>query len=137
MNNRLGRWVTRLVTCSTPPWTQPSAPRFLLFCYFFLLNLLCMFHMEKQIKIDQICFKDCDRLKKHKFAKDCKNRGGLYKCCIRRDKAFCHECRYLVWIKWKQISITCKGSAVHYPFVRIHPHTTGPMETQTVFLTTG
>ena len=41
-----------------------------------------------------ICAKDCDRLKKHKFAKDCKNRGGLYKCCIRRDAAFCHECRY-------------------------------------------
>ena len=45
-----------------------------------------------------ICAKDCDRLKKHKFAKDCKNRGGLYKCCIRRDKAFCHECRYPVQI---------------------------------------
>ena len=48
--------------------------------------------------IDQIFVKDCDRLKKHKFAKDCKNRGGLYKCCIRRDKAFCHECRYQVQI---------------------------------------
>ena len=42
-----------------------------------------------------VCAKDCDRLKKHKFAKDCKDRGGLYKCCIRRDAAFCHECRYI------------------------------------------
>ena len=41
-----------------------------------------------------ICAKDCERLEKHKFAKDCKHRGGLYKCCIRRDAAFCHECRY-------------------------------------------
>ena len=43
-----------------------------------------------------ICAKDCDRLTKHKFAKDCEVKGGLYKCCIRRDKAFCHECRYRV-----------------------------------------
>ena len=42
-----------------------------------------------------VCAKDCDRLKKHKFAKDCKDRGGLYKCCIRRGAAFCHECRYI------------------------------------------
>ena len=41
-----------------------------------------------------VCAKDCERLKKHKFAKDCKDRGGLYRCCIRRDAAFCHECRY-------------------------------------------
>ena len=41
-----------------------------------------------------ICAKDCDRLEKHKFAKECRAKGGFYKCCIRRDKAFCHECRY-------------------------------------------
>ena len=41
-----------------------------------------------------ICAKDCDRLARHKFAKECQARGGLYKCCIRRDKAFCHECRF-------------------------------------------
>ena len=41
-----------------------------------------------------ICAKDCERLETHKFAQDCKHRGGLYKCCIRRDAAFCHECRY-------------------------------------------
>jgi hypothetical protein len=33
-------------------------------------------------------------MEKHKFAKDCKKVGGLFKCCIRRDAAFCHECRY-------------------------------------------
>ena len=48
-----------------------------------------------------VCAKDCDRLKKEDFAKQCNNRGGLYKCCIRRDTAFCHECRYLISIKQK------------------------------------
>ena len=41
-----------------------------------------------------ICAKDCEGLKKQKFATECKDNGGLYKCCIRRDAAFCHECRY-------------------------------------------
>ena len=50
-----------------------------------------------------VCAKDCDRLKKQDFATTCKAKGGLYKCCIRRDKAFCHECRYLVWIKWQNV----------------------------------
>ena len=45
-----------------------------------------------------VCAKDCDRLKKEDFATNCGDEGGLYKCCIRRDKAFCHECRYLLWI---------------------------------------
>ena len=64
-----------------------------------------------------VCAKDCDSLKKQDFATTCKAKGGLYKCCIRRDKAFCHECRYLVWTykMAKCKSITCKGSAVHYP----------------------
>ena len=42
-----------------------------------------------------ICAKDCERLKEHKFGKDCKKKGGFFKCCIRRDKAFCNECRYI------------------------------------------
>ena len=42
------------------------------------------------------CAKDCDRLKKQDFATKCRDKGGLFKCCIRRDAAFCHECRYLV-----------------------------------------
>ena len=50
-----------------------------------------------------VCAKDCDRLKKEDFATNCGDEGGLYKCCIRRDKAFCHECRYLVWIKWQNV----------------------------------
>ena len=41
-----------------------------------------------------ICAKDCEFLKKQKFARECKDKGGLYKCCIRRDDAKCHECRY-------------------------------------------
>ena len=41
-----------------------------------------------------ICAKDCERLEKQMFATDCKVKGGLYKCCIRRDAAACHECRY-------------------------------------------
>ena len=59
-----------------------------------------------------ICAKDCNRLKKHKFAKDCKNKGGLYKCCIRRDKAFCHECRY--WYRYQVSGIRYQVSVVRY-----------------------
>ena len=41
------------------------------------------------------CYKDCKKLKKSKFAKDCKKKSkGVFKCCIRRDKEFCHECRF-------------------------------------------
>ena len=62
-----------------------------------------------------ICAKDCNRLKKHKFAKDCKNKGGLYKCCIRRDKAFCHECRYryqVSGIRYQVSGISCQVSSL-------------------------
>ena len=40
------------------------------------------------------CAKDCKKLKKEKFAKECEAKGGLFKCCIRRDKRFCHNCRF-------------------------------------------
>ena len=40
------------------------------------------------------CAKDCEEQKKSKFAKDCRKKEGLFKCCIRRDKVFCHECRF-------------------------------------------
>ena len=42
----------------------------------------------------QIYFKFGQKLEKSKFAKSCTAKGGLYKCCIRRDKEFCHECRF-------------------------------------------
>ena len=42
------------------------------------------------------CAKDCDLLRKQDFAKNCKQTGGLYKCCIRRDALLCHECGYLI-----------------------------------------
>ena len=82
-----------------------------------------------------VCAKDCDRLKKHKFAKDCKDRGGLYKCCIRRDAAFCHECRY-IGFRSDQVLVkkfTCLGSVVPYPCAHIHFHLDPPK----LFLTTG
>lgn len=40
------------------------------------------------------CQQDCLELEKSDFAEDCKKKNGLFKCCIRRDKAFCHECRF-------------------------------------------
>ena len=55
------------------------------------------------------CHMDCKEREKSDFAKDCKTKGGLFKCCIRlccyfltlsktrcfrRDKEYCHECRY-------------------------------------------
>ena len=51
-------------------------------------------HILKNSLDASICAKDCERLENQKFAKNCKKAGGLFKCCIRRDAAFCHECRY-------------------------------------------
>ena len=77
-----------------------------------------------------VCAKDCDRLKKHYFAQECKAKGGLYKCCIRRDKAFCHECRYLIWIKRENNfqhhlqRFCCTLSLCTYPSSRKEPNGT-------------
>ena len=61
-----------------------------------------------------VCAKDCDRLKKQDFATKCRDKGGLYKCCIRRDTAFCHECRYLISMKRNKLAKlgrhACRGS---------------------------
>ena len=67
-------------------------------------------------KIDEYdvskCHKDCKKQEKSKFAKKCKKDGGLYKCCIRRDKAFCHECRYCC-----SLSVcTMKDGITYYKF---------------------
>jgi len=40
------------------------------------------------------CAEDCDRFKTSYLAKECEKRNGVFKCCIRRDKANCHECRF-------------------------------------------
>ena len=40
------------------------------------------------------CADDCKEQEKSEFAKNCMEGGGLFKCCIRRDKRFCHECRF-------------------------------------------
>ena len=40
------------------------------------------------------CADDCKRMEEEKFAKNCTDTGGLFKCCIRRDKMGCHECRF-------------------------------------------
>jgi len=41
-----------------------------------------------------ICHADCQEFEKSELADQCKQKGGLFKCCIRRDKAFCDECRF-------------------------------------------
>ncbi|XP_023335739.1 uncharacterized protein LOC111707000 isoform X2 [Eurytemora carolleeae] len=41
-----------------------------------------------------ICQEDCKNLEKSDFGKQCKKDGGFFKCCVRRDKANCHECRF-------------------------------------------
>ncbi|XP_023345130.1 uncharacterized protein LOC111714290 [Eurytemora carolleeae] len=41
-----------------------------------------------------VCLKDCKDFEKSDFANSCKKDGGFFKCCIRRDKANCHECRF-------------------------------------------
>ena len=40
------------------------------------------------------CAKDCKKIEKSDFAKKCKSDGGFFKCCIRRDKRSCNECRF-------------------------------------------
>jgi len=40
------------------------------------------------------CYNDCEAMRDSNFASKCNYRGGLFKCCIRRDKANCHECRF-------------------------------------------
>ena len=65
------------------------------------------------LRFPQTCHEDCKKREKSKFAKQCAKDGGLFKCCIRwaevifqqsilildipyfrRDKEYCHECRY-------------------------------------------
>ena len=41
-----------------------------------------------------VCAMDCEMMKDETFARNCHKAGGLFKCCIRRDAAFCDECRY-------------------------------------------
>ena len=40
------------------------------------------------------CAEDCEQQKKGKFAKQCQEKGGLFKCCIRRDHQHCDTCRF-------------------------------------------
>jgi len=43
------------------------------------------------------CAKDCDKIladSSSPLRKHCDKKNGLLKCCVRREKAFCHECRY-------------------------------------------
>ena len=41
-----------------------------------------------------ICAKDCKKQEEEMFAEQCRDTGGLFKCCIRRDRRFCDECRF-------------------------------------------
>ena len=66
-------------------------------------------HRTEEYDADQ-CHQDCQEQEKSDFARNCTKDGGLYKCCIRwiylsilmllhhfffrRDKVFCHECRF-------------------------------------------
>ena len=58
------------------------------------------------------CHKDCKKQEKSKFAKKCKKDGGLFKCCIRRDKEYCHECRYCCTLS----VCTMKDEVTYYHF---------------------
>jgi hypothetical protein len=37
------------------------------------------------------CTKDCDGLSKEAFAKNCTSNGGLFKCCVRRQRGWIHK----------------------------------------------
>ena len=55
----------------------------------------------------QKCHEDCKQLEKSDFANRCREDGGLFKCCIRRDKEFCHECRFCCTLS---VCTTSKGT---------------------------
>jgi len=58
-----------------------------------------------------VCQNDCESWNDGFLAKECRRRGGLLKCCIRRDTAHCHECRYcctLPFCTWKS-----RGELLH------------------------
>ena len=38
------------------------------------------------------CTKDCEGLAKEPFAKYCTASGGLFKCCVRRQRGWVHKC---------------------------------------------
>merc|ERR1712079_141165 len=59
------------------------------------------------LRFPQTCHEDCKKKEKSKFAKQCAKDGGLFKCCIRRDKEYCHECRYCCTLS---ICTTAEGS---------------------------
>jgi len=43
------------------------------------------------------CAKDCDEIladPSYPLRRHCDKMNGLLKCCVRREKAYCHECRY-------------------------------------------
>ena len=40
------------------------------------------------------CAQDCKNMENEKFAKNCTENGGLFKCCIRRDHRYCTECNF-------------------------------------------
>jgi len=52
-------------------------------------------HLLKDSYDATVCAEDCKALETNStLATDCKAKGGLFKCCIRRDKMNCHECRF-------------------------------------------
>jgi len=68
-------------------------------------------HKIDNYNVDK-CHADCKKQEKSKFAKKCKKDGGLFKCCIRRDKEYCHECRYCCTLS----VCTMKDEVTYYHF---------------------
>jgi len=90
-------------TCAGLPQVNENmdktAARFLKDKDLFLKNLVKMrqynsCHPIKGLDASK-CADECKSLlKTSPLLEHCNRRGGLLKCCVRRDKAFCHECRY-------------------------------------------
>ncbi|XP_023340610.1 uncharacterized protein LOC111710724 isoform X2 [Eurytemora carolleeae] len=64
-----------------------------------------------------VCQKDCTSQETSDFAKQCSAQGGFFKCCIRRDKANCHECRYCCTLLMCTRKI---GSGFHTDFTSLN-----------------
>ena len=82
------------------------------------------------------CADDCKRFEKGRFAKDCRKRGGFFKCCIRRDAAFCHECRWFVSCMQVELHLQLSaGSVAHWPCAPTQHLTRGRRVSPTLSLT--
>ncbi|XP_023345922.1 uncharacterized protein LOC111714920 [Eurytemora carolleeae] len=71
-----------------------------------------------------ICQQDCTKYEESDFAKKCKNDEGYFKCCVRRDKANCHECRFCCTLLMCTLRIGGNETYTAFSAYEMHANTT-------------